>query len=41
MGAKDKKGKYHGKGKLTQSNGSYYEGNFVHGIKHGHGVFLD
>ena len=30
--------KIHGKGKLTYSNGNYYEGDFKNGKKNGNGV---
>jgi len=31
----------HGKGLLTQADGSWYEGHFVKGRKHGRGLFVD
>jgi len=31
--------KFHGGGKLTYADGSYYEGDWVFGVQHGSGVF--
>jgi len=31
--------KFHGQGRLTYANGSYYDGEWVNGIQHGTGIF--
>jgi len=30
----------HGKGKITYNEGSYFEGNFINGKKHGYGELI-
>ena len=34
-------GKYHGKGRMTHSNGDIYQGEWANGQANGKGVFLD
>ena len=36
-GPKNASGEYHGKGKLTYADGSYYDGEWVNGLKEGYG----
>jgi len=31
--------KFNGRGKLTYTNGSYYNGDWIYGMQHGFGVF--
>ena len=39
VGEVDEKNMPDGKGKFTYTNGSYYEGEFAHGVREGYGIF--
>lgn len=39
-GGKDSMGQPHGRGKIQYADGSFYEGDVVHGIRHGQGKFI-
>jgi len=39
VGNKNNAAHYHGEGKITYSDGSVYEGNFLNGKRSGYGVY--